>query len=671
MRKSLLTAALGSASFLLLQSTALAAEAGPLNSAQTGETVIITASPFATDPLAASASVVQIPRTELLISGGFGLGDALKNVPGVTSSSFTAGAARPVIRGLDATRVRVTENGLGSHDVSDISGDHAVPIDPLASIEVEVLRGPATLRYGSQAIGGVVNAINNRIPLNIAQGTNVEAFGGISSNGLERLGGGTADYRDGNWAFHADGIIRGADDYDTPDGTQANTFAFGRGFAVGGAYVDNGSGAGIGFNQYIAHYGIASEPGGEVAHIDLDQKNYTGGARLMAPLPGITSINWQGGHSDYMHDEVVDGVGIASTFKNKEWENRIEVIHGGLGMITAGAVGLQFGNRDFEALGEALDYLLPTKTDSLGLYIFEDVALNELFSVQGAARAEWTDITGATNAFGAFDRQYQPLSFELGAVFRPTTETSFFVNFAATERAPSVTELLAQGPHEASATFDIGDPTLKKEKAVSFEGGFRILRPNGSTASISAYHTSFDGFVTGVFTGNSYDEDGNFFPDDSEEFAEQIFLQRDATFWGLEGQAHWHLFDVGKGRAGIDAQFDYVRATFDSGGNVPRIPPFRFGGGLFFESDDVALRFNIQRASAQSKTAAQETRTPGYTNVDVSAVFHVASGPNGDLDILLAASNLTGSRQRNHVSYTKDHVLFPGRTFRLMLHYTR
>ena len=148
-----------------------------------------------------------------------------------------------------------------------------------------------------------------------------------------------------------------------------------------------------------------------------------------------------------------------------------------------------------------------------------------------------------------------------------------------------------------------------------------------------------------------------------------FYLQHDAEFWGLEAQAHWHLFDIGNGRGGIDLQADYVRATLDDLGNVPRIPPFRFGGGLFYENDDLELSVNVLRVSEQDKVAAHETPTDGYTTLGASAVFHVYRGDRSDVDIALIGSNLTDSVQRNHVSFNKDFVLQPGRTFRLMLHF--
>ena len=672
MKKFLLSTSSACTIVLVWQVSALAGEAGVLNPDAVPETVVITASPFAQNPLDVAASVSQITHQELIVSGGIGIGDALKNVPGVTTSGFGAGSSRPVIRGLSSTRVRITENGIGGHDTSDLGDDHAVPIDPLASIQVEVLRGPATLRYGSSAIGGVVNAINNRIPIELSEGTAIEGIAGISSNSIERLGGAIADYRQGNWAFHADGLIRGADNYETPDGTQLNSFAFGRSYALGGAYIgDGGSAAGLSFNQSLAHYGSPTEPGSdEVSHVELNTKNYNGALRLNSPLPGIMRITAQGGYTDYFHNEISDSEGPLAHFANKEWETRVEALHLPFGPITTGAIGMQFGNRDFSVTGARNPIFFTRPRPTVSQPIFSKRSRSPSGStLQGAARVEWTGMTGDTDALGFFDRKFTPVSYALGAVFKPTGTTSLFANAAWTARAPNPVELFAQGAHDASHTFETGDPNSTLEKAFSIEGGIKHQAMDGSTASFSIYRTKFDGFIDGFLTGNACDEEGNCGPAGTGDFDELFYRQNKAEFWGFEAQAHWHVFDIGKGRGGIDLQADYVRATLDDLGNVPRIPPLRYGGGLFYETDDLELTVNVLHATEQNKVEAHETPTDGYTTLGASAVFHVYRGEAGDMDIALIGSNLTDSVQRNHVSFNKDFVLQPGRTFRLMLHF--
>ena len=635
--------------------------------AQTVGEVVVTGTPLIGDAIDQLQSVAEISRDEIISSGGFGLGDSLRNVPGITSSGFSPGSARPVIRGLDAGRIRVTENGIGSHDVSDISADHGVPIDPLSAIEVEILRGPGTLRYGSSAIGGVVNAINNRIPFDTTEGQNGEVFIGGASNALERMIGGTFDHREGSFALHADAFLRGADSYDTPAGTQKNTFAFGKGLALGGAYVSDGAAVGLTYNRYLSHYGIPSEPGGEAAHIDLDQANYSGALRLSAPLPGIESINGRIGYSDYMHEEIVDGQGILSTFSNNEWEGRLEVLHSGFGVVTTGAFGIQWGNRDFGAVGEGADYLSPSNTKMFGGYLFERLALSDSLSFEGAVRLETVRVRGATTALGSVARDFAPTSLAFGAIVRPADSISFSVNLSQTERAPNVVELFAQGPHEASATFEFGDPDVGGERARSIEAGFHYDGTDGAHATFSIFSTSFDGFIAGVLTGNSYDEDGGFISGESGDFAELFYLQRDARFWGFEAEAHIPLFKLSGGVAGIDLQADYVRAEFDGGGNVPRIPPLRYGGGAFFETEGFELTLHALHTSAQNKVAVQEIPTGNFTLVDAAATYRVYESESGVLNLAFAASNILDEHARNHVSFTKDRVLLPGRSFRLVL----
>ena len=637
--------------------------------AQAVQEVTVTASPLIGDAIDQTQSVAEISREDMMASGGFGLGEALRNVPGVTSSGFSPGAARPVIRGFDASRVRVTENGIGSHDASDISADHGVPVDPLSAIEVEVLRGPGTLRYGSQAIGGVVNAINNRIPFDIVEGASVDLFAGGATNAAERMAGGTFGMKVDSFALHADGFARGAESYDTPHGKQPNTYSFGKGFALGGAYIAPFGANGLSFNRYASHYGIASEPGGEVAYIDLTQSNYAGALRLTAPFPGIDAVNGRIGYSDYSHHEIVDDEGVLATFNNREWEGRLEALHKGVGPIASGAIGLQWGTRDFEALGEAADYLQPTTTSSFAGYVFERVDVSERFALEGAARIEKIRVKGATNALGSVNRGFTPASVALGAVFRAYQTLSFSLNLSQTERAPNAVELFAQGPHEASATYEFGDPGLGKERARSIEAGIHYDGADLTHATLNVFSSRFDGFIAGVVTGCSYDEDGNFFADGSGEFAELLYLQRDAHFWGFEAEAHLPLMEIGRGHVGIDLQGDYVRAKFGAGGNVPRIPPLRYGGGVFYESEGMALNLSALHTASQNDTAQNETATDGHTLVDASALFRVYDGAAGALDISLAASNLFDETARNHVSFTKDHVLLPGRNVRLTLHY--
>lgn len=258
-------------------------------------------------------STTAITGREIQRSSAASLADLLSTLPGVSSSTFAPGASRPNIRGLDDYRVRVQENGIGSQDASDFSQDHAVPIDPLAADKVEVIRGPATLRYGSQAIGGVVSATNNRIPEKLVQdGFSARFKGGASSvdNGLD--GAVSLDASGNNVAIHADAYGRRAGDYRIPGGAQANTRLQSEGQAVGGSYIFDGGyiGTAIQHITSLDHIpGVIDAP--QNLRIDMEQTKWTSKGELRAPVDGIDAVRFTFGASNYKHDELgLNGNGV-------------------------------------------------------------------------------------------------------------------------------------------------------------------------------------------------------------------------------------------------------------------------------------------------------------------------------------------------------------------------
>lgn len=195
--------------------------------------------------------VTVATEREILATQGPTITDTLQTKPGIIGSTFAAGANRPIIRGLDSYRVRTQENGIGTHDVAALSEDHAIPVDPSAADRVEVVRGPATLRYGSQAIGGVVSIENNRIPAFVPpRGFSAEMKGGLSSVDEGRDGAFAVTAGDGNVVVHADAFHRRAEDYDTPHGRQANSFVDSDGFSLGTSYVWSSGFVGVAFSRF-------------------------------------------------------------------------------------------------------------------------------------------------------------------------------------------------------------------------------------------------------------------------------------------------------------------------------------------------------------------------------------------------------------------------------------
>ncbi|MEO7775869.1 MAG: TonB-dependent receptor plug domain-containing protein [Steroidobacteraceae bacterium] len=369
------------------------------------ETVVVSASPVSPDGELATL-VESVSRDEILRAGGANLADALANTPGVTGTAFASGASRPVIRGFDASRVRVLEDGIGSFDVSDVGPDHGVPIDPLSAERIEVIRGAATLRYGSQAIGGVVNAINNRVPIRMPSAPfSAELSSLYGTNAQTRQGSALLDAALGDFAFHADGFQRRAEDYDTPDGKLANSFFDGGGYSFSSSYFFGPNRLGAALVHYDARYGIPDEDN----YIDMRQTKEMLRSSFAPDFGPLHRINVDAGYADYEHSELTPEGEVESTFKDREWDARAEALFGATGPIMAAALGVQLQEKNFSALGAGADYMLPARTRSAAAFAFGDTPLRSNLHLHTGLRVERVSIDGTPADDVGVSRSYTPL----------------------------------------------------------------------------------------------------------------------------------------------------------------------------------------------------------------------------------------------------------------------
>jgi iron complex outermembrane receptor protein len=651
------------------------------------EVVVQSASPVVSgDPN--FTSVTGMSPADVLSRGASSLGDTLGTQPGLSQTAFSPAASRPVIRGLGGFRVRTQENGVGTHDMANLGEDHAVTIDPLLAGQVEVIRGPGTLRYGSQAIGGVVSSSNNRIPQSVpSNGVNFASHGGFNSVSNGRDGAALLEAGGNGFALHVDGFKRSAGDYAVPGGQrQLNSGYRSEGYSLGASRIFEDGFLGVSYQRTMMTYyipGIASAA--EKNHIDLWQSKWTSRGEWRLGEHGVDTIKYWFGATEYLHNEVdvVGGVNeVGSIFKNQELESRVELSHlpvnTGLGEMR-GAFGMQWGNRKL-AVGGVEELLAPARINTAAAFLFEELEVSEKLKLQAAGRFDHIGVNGRGATFPAsllpppvaptefgVNRTYQPLSASFGLLYSLPSDMVMRVTVQHVERAPDAVELFYKGPHDTPRTFEIGDPFMKLEKANTIEAGLK--RDRGEFRfEVSAYRTHFTDFIFKNFTGIKCNNTFATCGDPNGTFDQIFYSQRDATFYGAEAQAEYDVAPLWRGGWGVAAQYDFVHATFADGSPVPKIPPHRLGGGLYYRDDNWTAKVNLLHAFAQTRVGDFETPTEGFNLLNAELRYtrkFERAGLVPEITFGLRGENLLNERIRLHQSYKKDEVLQPGLNVRL------
>jgi iron complex outermembrane receptor protein len=614
-----------------------------------GDEVVVTATadPRTLSDLAQPVSVLS--GDELALSARPSLGETLAEQPGVHSTFFGAGASRPVIRGQGGNRIRILENGVDSGDVSDTSPDHAVAADPFSAEKIEIVRGPATLLYGSNAIGGVVNLIDDRIP-EYLPGTPIEGTVSLvgSSNAEERGGGVTLGGGAGKVAWNASGFRRETDDYESGEGTVVNSDLEADGGSAGLSVIGEKGFLGAAVRTYDSNYGNPAE---EEVHLELEQRRLDLRGGTSARFGIFDGARFRFGLTDYEHTEL-EGEEVGTRFLNDAWEGRLDAPHRQVGSFH-GSVGLQLSQRSFEAIGEEA-FVPPTDNDTWAAFVFEEVGTGSLRGQLGL-RYDHQD----SSATGQPDRSFSASSASAGLLWSPSETYSAALTLARAVKLPDPEALYANGPHIATGVFEIGDPGLDEETTLGVDLSLRKTagRVRGE---LSVFSSRADDYIFDELTGEVVEGE-----EEEEPLPVVRFTQADAELYGGEAAAHIELLHREPHHLELELSGDLVRAELtDSGEPLPRISPSRFGGGLRYQGDRLSGSFFVRRTTEQDRVAELETSTDGYTMVDASVGYRFFLG---DLvhDLLLSATNLTDEVARNHVSFLKDVALLPGRDVRL------
>ncbi|WP_439567853.1 TonB-dependent receptor [Sphingopyxis sp.] len=674
------------------------AAAGTDDDVHTGDPIIVTAPYVRSLDILGNVSVLEGDELARDIRGQ--IGDTLTRQAGVSATSFAPGASRPVLRGFSGERVRVLTDGIGSIDLSNTSADHAVTIDPLTVERIEILRGPAVLLFGSQAIGGAVNLFDRRIPRKVpTDHVHIDAIGGYATAADDRNIGSSIDvaltpnivaHLDGSWRktgdarsggfVYAPGIrsdLLHLAEHEVEDGhldeaaeltadanrrgkipnTASETWTTAGGLSL----INDGGQLGVSLSYFDSNYGVPSRP--NTAHHDegeeeeghdhgegpvtIGLKQWRADVRGEVELGDgfFDKLRLRGGYADYEHTEF-EGDEVGTVFTNQGVEGRLELAQNDRGGWR-GASGIQYSHRDFNAIG-AEAFVPRNLTDQFALFTLQEWTLGPL-GIEAAARYEATRVKAPTLGIA---RSFDTFSGALGANYEITDGVKFGVSVARAVRAPSAEELFSNGPHIATQSFEVGDQTLKREASWGAEASFK-LKTDALNLSLSAYSNWFDDFIFSNATGAE--------EDDLPVFQ---YFQQSARVWGFEAEASARLAQIGGFNIVGDLTADMTRAKIKGGQFVPRIPAMRVLGGLEAQGERIDARAEVEWTDDQTRIAPFETATKGFTLVNASISWRPLPDTK-NLTLSLAANNIFDVEARRHASFTKDYVPLTGRDIRI------
>ena len=640
--------------------------------ATTLDTIRIKAHPLeqTSKDFAVADTVVDQKR---LAQGAVTIGEALSGETGISSNQFGAGSSRPVIRGQDGPRVKILQNSSENIDVSTLSPDHAVTVDPALAKQVEVIRGPSTLLFGAGTVGGLVNVTDSKLPTAMPE-KGYEGNVGLRYNtgSDEKLAtaGVTLGLGD-QVALRVEGLKREANDYIAPDYVHEgekerrvdNTFAKGQTVNVGLSWIYDRGFTGISYSNRQDQYGLPGHSHeyeschlhglslhcGEHDHdedghdhedhdqdhaheagpwIDLKSERYDVRTELDDPFAGFKKLRAQASYTDYQHDEIEEDT-IATHFKNKGYDGRLELVHNPLG-AWEGVIGTQYGQQKLELTGEEA-FLAPNTTKKWSVFALEHAQLNDVH-VELAARADQQKIDIDDSSKKDFDGSAFSVSGAANWEFAPNYKLSLVTSHQ--ERLPLAQELYADGGHFATNTYELGNDQLSKEKSNNVDLGFHY-DDNTFDYHVHVYHNWFDDYIYAQIL------------DRYKDFRLVQYAQDKAKFYGAEAEAGYQISPIYK----LSVFGNYVRGKIDND-NAPRVPAGRLGTKLNADFDDHwSGSAEYYHVFQQDKIAAYETDSQSYNMLNLGVAYSGNYSNVSDYRVFLNANNLLDDQVYQHASF--------------------
>ncbi|MEL7449723.1 MAG: TonB-dependent receptor [Pseudomonadota bacterium] len=657
------------------------------------------------------------------------LGDTISQQSGVHNASYGPSVGLPVLRGLSGVRVRASEGGIGAWDASALSPDHASTVEAVLAESIEIVRGPSTLRYGSGAIGGVVNVETGRIKKTLPEEQlelSFETRYEFLNSHHQQTTAGKLDLKLDRVVLHLDGFVRENDNVDIPgnaideqavaeqfffdagqdntSGYIANTDAAAHSGAAGITYLADNGYIGLSVSTLDNEYGIPpgahTEPADGHAHgdlgpgfvingspdvrVDMAQTRYDMKTGWSFDDGGLSGIELMVGHVDYEHTEFeVEFPESGTLFESEVDEARLEVSHAEWLGLT-GEVGVHAMQRYFAAVGRE-SFVPPSDTEMVGLYLVERLKKNS-WSLEVGGRTEMSRLEqlGPTAALRpTFTRfMHSPIEYNLNSFFAageysPSEAHTFTLLVGRSARAPDVQELIALGPHLATRTYSIGalirgDDMLAPETFDSIDLGWRFTSVLGEL-HLEAFRTDAKDFIYQQNTGVFYDLAEEFFRFNCARIEECMpvyeYVQEDATMTGLEMRWQLPTLTVGTSDLGFELFGDYVRGKLDNGEDIPRMPPLRAGVAFNLTGSAWAWDLRVAHATAQDHPGINETGTGSYTDVSGSVRYALAGPADGNLLVFLRGRNLLDEEIRSATSFLRNFAPEPGRSVEAGIRY--
>jgi iron complex outermembrane receptor protein len=653
---------------------------------QTASTVVVTAQRGDVSAPSPMAPVQTLAGDELTLRRQSTLGETLAGLPGVHLDNFGGGAGRPVIRGQTLPRIEILSDGAMVFDAASISPDHAIVTDPLLLDSIEIVRGPAAVIYGGNAVTGAVNLLDSKVPKAIPRG-------GVSGSGELRYGAGNQDTTAaarvtagiGQFAVHVEASRHRADDYDVPDAFGSDklrdSFANGSSVAAGVSWITSKGYIGAAFTRQNADYGLpghshanglchnhgdelhCQEHGSYVDPYAAYDDSHTARIKLRSEradvrvdyrdlFPGIAHTRLRLSHTDYEHDEI-DGEMIPVHYSNKAHEARLDLTHTPL-FGFSGTFGVQYTDSLFTGLNS-----FPLKSRTRAAFLTERRAFGAV-DIEAGVRKEWREagITEREMTWLVPDSPVNPVSVSAGADWKLGGGYSVVLNVSRSERAPGLRELYAAGNNLATNSFELGlvgrswfgvaeDEVSLVETTKALDVSLR--KTSGATTfEIGAYRRNVDNYVFARLLDQ----------DPVRNHRLLMYNAADVRFKGIDGQIS-HQLD----RSSTVTLFgDYVRAELKDGSDrVPRIPPARLGARYNRTVGPLSTGVEYVHTLRQDRIASYETETAGYGMLDATLMYRFDAGQAKNVEFYLRGSNLLDKLAYVHTSFVKTQSPLRGR----------